>query len=316
MGVVAKLLGDSQIPTELQKLFEASSKLVLGKDQELRLAVACLLAKGHLLIEDLPGMGKTTFVMVLAHLMGLKMNRVQFTNDILPADILGTNLYDPQKRTFDFHPGPIFSQLVLGDELNRATPKTQSAFLQAMEERAVTVDGTTHKLPEPFFLIATQNPTDQAGTYPLPESQLDRFTMRISLGAPSKSSEIEILRMGDTRLLIAETPQVMKTEDLVRFQKEAHSIHASDSILNYIQEILALSRQLARKGGLSPRAGLLLLNSSRAWAFLAGRKMVLPEDVKAVAKAVLSHRLTDGQLHRLSAGEELVDSILAQVKVP
>jgi len=316
MGIVSQFFTAADTPQKFDDFFKRSSQLILGKEHELRLALACLLARGHLLIEDLPGMGKTTLVMVLAKLLGLSLRRVQFTNDILPADILGTNLYDPQTKKFDFHPGPIFAELVLADELNRATPKTQSACLQAMEERSVTIDGTTHALPDPFFLIATQNPMDQAGTYPLPESQLDRFTMRISLGAPSKNAEIEILRQGDSRTRVENETPILSKAELLKRQLEAQKVFVSDSLLTYVQDILGTSRRIAKKGGLSPRAGLLLLNAARAWAYLEGRSMVLPDDVKSVAKAVLSHRLTEGQLNRLSSGDELVEVILSQVKVP
>jgi MoxR-like ATPase len=303
-------------PDEFKEFLEEANKLILGKPQELKLALACLLSRGHILMEDLPGMGKTTFVMVISHLLGLKLNRVQFTNDILPADIIGTNIYDRDSKTFNFHPGPIFSEVVLGDELNRATPKTQSAFLQAMEEQAVTVDGTTHTLPNPFFLIATQNPTDQAGTYPLPESQLDRFMMRISLGYPSKQSEMSILKAGDSRNKILAAPQVLNGTRLVETQKKVDEIHISDALVEYVQLVLEKSRQLDSMGGLSPRAGLLLISAAKSWAYLEGRSMVLPEDIKAIAPAVLSHRLNGGQLTRLSSGEEVVQKMLSEIAVP
>ena len=303
-------------PKEFSKFLEEANKLILGKPDELKLALCCLLSRGHILIEDLPGMGKTTFVMVISHLLGLNLNRVQFTNDILPADILGTNIYDKDTKSFSFHPGPIFAEVVLGDELNRATPKTQSAFLQAMEERQVTVDGTTHALPEPFFLIATQNPTDQAGTYPLPESQLDRFMMRLSLGYPSKQSEMNILKAGDSRNKILQTAKVLSGAQLVATQNKVDEVHVSDALIEYVQLILEKSRQMDAMGGLSPRAGLLLINAAKSWAYLEGRSMVLPEDVKAVAAAVLSHRLNGGQLTRLSAGEEVVHKMLSEISVP
>ena len=308
--------GKATGPNEFKEFIEEASKLILGKPQELKLALACLLSRGHILMEDLPGMGKTTFVMVISHLLGLKLSRVQFTNDILPADILGTNIYDRDSKSFTFHPGPIFSEVVLGDELNRATPKTQSAFLQAMEERAVTVDGTTHSLPEPFFLIATQNPTDQAGTYPLPESQLDRCMMRISLGYPSKQSEMGILKAGDSRNKIMAAPQVLNGARLVETQKKVDEIHISDALVEYVQLILEKSRQLDSMGGLSPRAGLLLISAAKSWAYLEGRSMVLPEDIKAIAPAVLSHRLNGGQLTRLSSGDEVVQKMLSEIAVP
>jgi MoxR-like ATPase len=300
----------------LEQFFAASDTLVFGKEKELKVALTCLLSRGHLLIEDVPGMGKTTFVMVLGHLLSLKVGRIQFTNDMLPGDILGTNVFDPALKKFEFHRGPIFSQLVLGDELNRATPKTQSGFLQAMEERAVTVDGVTYPLPEPFFLIATQNPTDQAGTYPLPESQLDRFSMRIHIGPPSRNSEIEILRKGDSRARITDEKPVISVPELLAMQKEVQGVHASDALLGYVQDLLAKSREASMGGGLSPRAGLLLLSAARAWAYLEGRPMVLPEDIKAVAKPVLSHRLHSGRDRRAGGGEEIVNQILESVAVP
>lgn len=296
-------------PKELKSFLDEAGGLILGKPQELKLALACLLSRGHILMEDLPGMGKTTFVMVISHLLGLKLSRIQFTNDILPADILGTNIYDRDTKTFTFHPGPIFSEVVLGDELNRATPKTQSAFLQAMEEKAVTVDGTTHALPEPFFLIATQNPTDQAGTYPLPESQMDRFMMRISLGYPSKQSEIGILKAGDSRNKILSAPQLLSGTRLAETQKKIDEIHISDALVEYVQNILESSRKLDSMGGLSPRAGLLLLSAAKSWAYLEGRSMVLPEDIKAVAPSVLSHRLSGGN-------EAAIQKLLSEISVP
>jgi MoxR-like ATPase len=293
---------------DLAAVFSLAEKVVFGKALELRLAMACLLARGHLLVEDPPGMGKTTFVLALAHFLGLKLSRIQFTNDLLPADVLGANIYDSDQKSFRFHPGPIFSQIVLGDELNRATPKAQSAFLQAMEERSVSIDGVTHSLPEPFFLIATQNPQDHAGTFPLPESQLDRFTLRLRLGPPSAHDEIEIFRQGDGRERISGLPQPLNTAKIIELQKMATQIHSSDSLLQYIQKILAATRRDPRRAGLSPRAGLQLLHVARVWALMADRSFVLPDDVKTVAPYVLGHRI--------QTGDVAVAEALAQVAVP
>ncbi len=271
------------------------SELILGKEPQVRLALACLLARGHLLIEDLPGVGKTTLAHVLARALGLHFKRIQFTSDLLPADILGVSIYQSETKNFTFHPGPVFAQLVLADEINRATPKTQSALLEAMEERQVTSDGTTLKLPEPFFVIATQNPHHLIGTFPLPESQLDRFLMRIEMGYPDRQAERRLLKGRDRRELLEDMPSVIDGKGLTALQQQAGRVHASDALLDYIQNLLEATRrgnQFAE--GLSPRAGLALLHASRAWALLCGRDMVLPEDVQAVAPGVITHRLRAG----------------------
>jgi MoxR-like ATPase len=251
-----------------------------------------VLARGHLLIEDLPGVGKTTLAHVLARVLGLDYKRIQFTSDLLPADILGVSIYQSDSKSFAFHPGPIFSQLLLADEINRATPKTQSALLEAMEERQVTAEGETRKLPEPFFVIATQNPHHLVGTFPLPESQLDRFLMRIELGYPDRAAERGLLKGRDRRELLEAMKPAIDSARLLTLQRQAARIHAADALLDYVQNLLAATRHSGKFAeGLSPRAGLALLAGARAWAMLAGRDSVLPQDVQTVAPAVIGHRL-------------------------
>jgi MoxR-like ATPase len=276
----------------LKQVVSTAGSVILGKDDQIRLAVTCLLARGHLLIEDLPGVGKTTLAHVLARVLGLEYQRIQFTSDLLPADILGTSIFDREAGGFQFHPGPVFAQLILADEINRATPKTQSALLEAMEEHQVTVEGETRALPEPFFVIATQNPTFQIGTFPLPESQLDRFLMRIELGYPDAAAEREMLAGQDRRRLVAGLQPALDGAGLAALQDQVEGIHVSDALLAYIQALLEFSRTSPLyQIGLSPRAGLALVRCARAWALLAGRDHVLPEDVQAVLPSVVSHRL-------------------------
>ncbi|WP_407062760.1 AAA family ATPase [Cognatilysobacter tabacisoli] len=267
--------------------------LVLGKAHEVRLAFVALLSGGHLLIEDLPGLGKTTLAHALAATLGLDFQRVQFTSDLLPADVVGVSVFDPQARRFEFHPGPIFTHVLLADEINRAPPRTQSALLEAMAEHQVTVDGTTHLLPDPFFVIATQNPVDLSGTYPLPDSQLDRFLLRLALGYPSEAAERDLLAGADRRDLIAQTLPILGADDVIAARRAVNAVHASDALIAYVQALLARSRRHAGvRVGLSPRAGLALLRAARAYALLLGRSHVVPEDVQALFVPVASHRLT------------------------
>ena len=288
--------------------------LVLGKPREIRLAFACLLAAGHLLIEDLPGLGKTTLAHALAATVGLEFQRTQFTSDLLPSDILGVSVFDQAQQRFHFHPGPIFTQLMLADEINRAPPRTQSALLEAMAEQQVTVDGTTHALPQPFFVIATQNPVDLAGTYPLPDSQLDRFLLRLSLGYPDARAEREMLSTEDRRELIAQTKPQLQSIDVLALRAATLRVHASTALIAYVQELLAQSRrQPGVKVGLSPRAGLALLRAARAQALIQGRDHVVPDDVQSLFTEIASHRLVpDGDN---DTRERLAQKILHAVAV-
>lgn len=276
----------------LHKVLTQAERIILGKNKEIRLALACLLARGHLLIEDLPGLGKTTLAHTLAKLLNLKFSRIQFTSDLLPADILGLSVYERETATFRFIPGPVFAQMLLADEVNRASPKTQSALLEAMEERQVTAEGETRQLPTPFFVIATQNPAHQIGTFPLPESQLDRFLLRIEMGYPDPASERALLAGGDQRShLEALTPQ-LEAAELPAYQQAASQTFVAPALLDYVQAILAATRHNPLfQHGLSPRAGLGLLAVARAWAYLEGREAVLPDDIQAVLPGVACHRL-------------------------
>jgi MoxR-like ATPase len=273
------------------------NRLVLGKPREIRLAFACLLAGGHLLIEDLPGLGKTTLAHALAATVGLDFQRTQFTSDLLPSDILGVSVFDQAQQMFRFHAGPIFTQLLLADEINRAPPRTQSALLEAMAEQQVTVDGITHALPQPFFVIATQNPVDLAGTYPLPDSQLDRFLLRLTLGYPDSRAEREMLSTEDRRDLIAQVKPQLQSADVLEMRAATSRVHASEALIDYVQELLAQSRrQVGVKVGLSPRAGLALLRAARAQALIQGRDHVVPDDVQSLFIEIASHRLVpDGE---------------------
>jgi MoxR-like ATPase len=267
-------------------------QIVVGKDQQVRLAFTCLLAGGHLLIEDVPGVGKTTLAHALALSLGLKFNRVQFTSDLLPADVAGISVYEREKNGFAFHPGPIFTQVLLADEINRATPKTQSGLLEAMEERQVSIDGMTRPLPAPFFVIATQNPAHQVGTFPLPESQLDRFLMCLSLGYPDAAAERALLMGEDRRVLLRTIEAAMNPEELIEAQRALRAIHASAALIDYVQALAQASRAgTLFAEGLSPRAAIALLQAGRAWAALEGRDHVLPEDIQAVLVPVCAHRL-------------------------
>lgn len=300
----------------LGPVLEQASQIILGKDHEIRLAVACLMANGHLLIEDLPGMGKTTLAHMLARLLGLQFSRIQFTSDLLPADITGVSIFEREKSEFRFLPGPVFAQLVLADEINRATPKTQSALLEAMEEGQVTAEGQTRPLPTPFFVIATQNPAHQIGTFPLPESQLDRFLMRIELGYPDRSAERALLAAGGQRARVDQLTSLINVSDLPALQQEAAAIHAAGPLIDYVQALVEASRQNpAFQHGLSPRAGLALLAASRAWAWLAGRDMVLPDDVQAVLPAVARHRLRSAQGGGYAVAEDMA-ALIRSVAIP
>ena len=276
----------------LEDAIARMGEIILGKEQQLRLALTCLLARGHLLIEDLPGVGKTTLAHAIATVLGLHYQRIQFTSDLLPADILGVSIYNRETSDFQFHPGPVFSHIVLADEINRATPKTQSALLEAMEEHQITIEGETRELPQPFLVIATQNPLYQIGTFPLPESQLDRFLMCIELGYPDADAERRLLQGDDRRNLLAAVQPVMSASELLKLQHQVDDIHAADALLDYLQALLEFSRLSPHyQNGLSPRAGLALLHSAKAWALLAGRDLVLPEDLQTVLPAVVGHRL-------------------------
>ena len=276
----------------LQRTLEALETVVLGKPRQVRLCLTCLLARGHLLIEDVPGVGKTTLAHALAQVLGLAWQRVQFTSDLLPADIIGVSIFDRASQQFKFRQGPIFTQLLLADEVNRASPRTQSALLEALEERQVSVDVTTYRLAEPFFVVATQNPQEQLGTFPLPESQLDRFLMRVTLGYPDAAHERELLRTGDRRDLIPGIEPALGPEAVIRAQQLVRTTHVSEPLLDYAQALIARTRDRSDlKLGLSPRAGQGLIRCAQAWARLAGRSAVLPEDVQAVLPAVIAHRL-------------------------
>ena len=294
------------------RIIEAAGQIILGKEAQIRLALACLLARGHLLIEDIPGVGKTTLAHVLARSLGLHFQRIQFTSDMLPADILGVSIYERDSGSFKFHPGPIFAQVILADEVNRATPKTQSALLEAMEEHQVTAEGETRKLPQPFFVIATQNPTEQVGTFPLPESQLDRFLMRIELGYPDRNAERALLSGTDRRDLLANLGPCMTPEELVELQKNAQAVHVAPALLDYVQALVDYSRRSPDfAAGLSPRAALAMVHSARAWALIEGRDKVIPEDVQAVLPGVAGHRLRPAHdaARRLDVGAALIAAV-------
>ncbi|CAG0988299.1 hypothetical protein RHDC4_02335 [Rhodocyclaceae bacterium] len=302
----------------LDRIVAAAGRVILGKEHQLRLAIACLVARGHLLIEDLPGVGKTTLAHTLARLLGLQFQRIQFTSDMLPADIIGISVFEREKGTFEFHPGPIFSQIVLADEVNRATPKTQSALLEAMEERQVTAEGMTRPLPHPFFVIATQNPSHQVGTFPLPESQLDRFLMRIELGYPDRAAERELLAGTDRRLLADQLPPALSVGELVALQDAVQSVTVSPALLDYVQELVAYTRTSPLwQAGLSPRAALALVASARAWALIEGRDYVLPEDVQAILPGVAIHRLhPSGESTLRMSAADVAARLIEAVPVP
>lgn len=286
----------------IDDIVSAVGTVLLGKDDKIRLALACMLAQGHLLIEDLPGMGKTTFSHALAVVLGLTYKRVQFTSDMLPADIIGTNIFDPEKQQFRLHQGPVFTQLLLADEINRSSPKTQSALLEAMEEHQVSIDGNTFALPSPFFVIATQNPMHQAGTYPLPESQLDRFLMQISLGYPAASVERLLYEGKNPRSQLANMQALVTMAEWQSWQAQLPAVHVAGSVLDYVQRLVDYTRHSGEcQWGLSPRAAVGLMQAARAWAFIHHRQHVLPEDVQAVFGPVVSHRLR----HQMRGGAQV-----------
>ena len=305
-------------PAALASALAALDKIILGKPEAVRLALACLLARGHLLIEDVPGVGKTTLAHALAHVLGLAWQRVQFTSDLLPADIIGVSVFDASRGEFSFRKGPMFTQLLLADEVNRASPKTQSALLEAMEERQVSVDVTTYRLPDPFFVVATQNPFEQLGTFRLPESQLDRFLMRISLGYPDAAHERALLAEGDRRDLLAGMPPALNSEAVRELQAAAQRVHVSPALLEYVQALLASTRRRSDiQIGLSPRAGQGLVRAARAWALIAGRDLTLPEDVQAVFASVASHRLESASAGTTAADHAaFIAGIARAVPVP
>jgi MoxR-like ATPase len=299
----------------LNALISAASEVILGKTEVLKLAVTCLVAGGHLLLEDLPGVGKTTLAHTLARLSGLDFQRLQFTSDMLPADILGASVYHRASQSFELQRGPIFTQVLLADEINRATPRAQSALLEAMAEGQVTLEGVTHPLPAPFFVIATQNPQEQIGTYPLPESQLDRFLMRLSLGYPAARAERDLLRGQDRRELLSKLQPVLDAETFCQLQREVDAVHVSDPLLDYLQALLSQSRKSADfHHGLSPRAGLALLRAARAWALVAGRTHCLPEDLQAILPSVIGHRLSPRETSTPVA--TLAVRLIATVPIP
>ncbi len=296
---------------------EALGQIILGKSNELALALSCILGRGHLLIEDLPGLGKTTLAQAMARVLGLSYQRIQFTSDLLPADIIGVSVFDRQKGAFQFQPGPIFSQLVLADEVNRATPKAQSALLEAMEEQQVSVDGVSHRLPEPFFVVATQNPSDQIGTFPLPESQLDRFLMRIELGYPKEEDERALLTGQDRRELLSTFDASLDAAQLAALQTAACEMHMSDALLDYVQALIRFTRESSEiETGLSPRGALSLIRAAKAYAFIQRHTGVYPDDIQAVFPAVAGHRMkpADNSIYR--SASDLTRHVLDSVAIP
>ncbi|MCT9809712.1 MoxR family ATPase [Acidovorax sp. Be4] len=300
-----------QAQHHIQSLLNQLNTVIVGKASQVQDCVACLLAGGHLLIEDVPGVGKTTLAHALAHSFGLQFSRVQFTADLMPSDLTGVSIYDRGQENFQFHPGPVFTQLLLADEINRASPKTQSALLEAMEEQQVSVEGRSHRLPQPFFVIATQNPLDQLGTFALPESQLDRFLMRISLGYPDRAAERELLKGNGRRAMLDALRPLIDTAQLAQLQAQVLAVHASDALLHYVQDLIAATRS----GhwfvqGLSPRAGIGLLRAAKAQALISGRDYVAPDDVQAVLAQTVAHRLVP----TVHAGRGAIEQVRAMAE--
>lgn len=311
-----KPLSESDRHDRLKDAISTVNQIIVGKEQQVKLAFSCLLARGHLLIEDLPGVGKTTLAHALATVIGVRYQRIQFTSDLLPADILGVSIYRRDQEKFEFHPGPIFAELVLADEINRATPKSQSALLEAMAEGQVTIEGVTHMLPMPFFVIATQNPLDMVGTFPLPASQLDRFLLSISLGFPEPEVERELLTAQDRISMLRDTRAVISPDDVLQINKDCQKIHVSEALLDYVQALLAETRNSRWfDTGLSPRAGIALLQCSKAYAFLEDRDFAIPEDVKAIFPGLARHRMTVPHGMEASVGEQ-ISALLNQVAIP
>ncbi len=305
------------LSSQVQQAIQSLETIILGKPVQVRLCLACLLARGHLLIEDVPGVGKTTLAHALAHVLGLAWQRVQFTSDLLPADIIGVSVFDRAGQQFHFRNGPIFTQLLLADEVNRASPRTQSALLEAMEERQVSADVTTYRLPEPFFVVATQNPHEQLGTFSLPESQLDRFLMRVTLGYPDASHERELLRSGERRDMLPHLAPALNPDAVIRIQGEVRTVHVADALLDYVQALIASTRTRSDlKLGLSPRAGQGLIRAAQAWSYLSGRSSVLPEDVQAVLPAVVAHRLERREPVSSEDSQQLANELMRSVPVP
>ena len=303
-------------PAELvQPVIEALDQIIVGKTEQIRLSIACLLARGHLLIEDLPGVGKTTLAHALASSLGMSYQRIQFTSDLLPADVIGVSVFNREGSRFEFHKGPIFTQLMLADEINRATPKAQSALLEAMEERQVTADGETYALPLPFFVVATRNPSDQIGTFPLPESQLDRFLMQITLGYPEPDEERQLLANGDRRMLVDKLEPVLSLETLLNLQNAVPEVHVSDPLLDYVQALVAHTRESGEfTTGLSPRGAIALVRAAQAWAIMTDHGGVYPEDVQTVLPGIVAHRLEPAQGNNMLP-YEIGASILEAVPV-
>jgi MoxR-like ATPase len=317
MNAAAAIDSDS---AALHRALTTLETIILGKPVQVRLCLACLLARGHLLIEDVPGVGKTTLAHALAHVLGLAWQRVQFTSDLLPADIIGVSVFDRAGQQFHFRQGPIFTQLLLADEVNRASPRTQSALLEAMEERQISADVTTYRLPEPFFVVATQNPHEQLGTFALPESQLDRFLMRVTLGYPDARHERELLRSGERREMLPQIAPALTPDIVIRIQNHVRSVYVADPVLDYAQALIARTRdRMDLKLGLSPRAGHGLIRAAQAWTYLSGRRAVLPDDLQAVLPAVVGHRLERRESAAggsASAGLSIATELIKTVPVP